>query len=92
MLRLDADGSHGISIDGTTLGSAAQTLVQSMPCGFGGEHTGDGQGMGTERSLPALLEIQLATLGFGIPELLVSTRYAQPSGTNQEGRAHATCP
>ena len=43
MLRLDADGSHAISIDGTTLGSAAQTLVQSMPCGFGGEHRLDVQ-------------------------------------------------
>ena len=25
-------------IDGTTVGPAAQTLVQSMPCGSGGEH------------------------------------------------------
>jgi hypothetical protein len=38
MSRLDADRSDAISIDGTTLGSAAQTLVQSMPCGSGGEH------------------------------------------------------
>ena len=38
MLRLDADDSHAISIDGSTLGSVAQTLVQSMPCGSGGEH------------------------------------------------------
>jgi hypothetical protein len=36
--RLDAAASHTITIDGTTLGSAAQTLVQSMPCGSGGEH------------------------------------------------------
>jgi hypothetical protein len=38
MSRLDAAASHAISIDGTTVGSVAQTLVQSMPCGFGGEH------------------------------------------------------
>jgi len=38
MSRLDADRSDAISIDGTTLGSAAQTLVQSMPCGSAGEH------------------------------------------------------
>jgi hypothetical protein len=38
MSRLDADRSDAISIDGTTLGSAAQTLVQSIPCGSGGEH------------------------------------------------------
>ena len=36
--RLDAATSHAITIDGTTLGSAAQTLVQSMPCGSAGEH------------------------------------------------------
>jgi hypothetical protein len=38
MLRLDADPSHAISIDGTALGSVTQILVQSMPCGSGGEH------------------------------------------------------
>jgi hypothetical protein len=36
--RLDGANSHAITIDGTTLGSAAQTLVQSMPCGSAGEH------------------------------------------------------
>jgi hypothetical protein len=36
--RLDAAASHIITIDGTTVGPAAQTLVQSMPCGSGGEH------------------------------------------------------
>jgi hypothetical protein len=36
--RLDAAASHSISIDGTTLRSVAQTLVQSMPCGSSGEH------------------------------------------------------
>jgi hypothetical protein len=36
--RLDAAGSHAISVDGTTLRSVAQTLVQSMPCGSSGEH------------------------------------------------------
>jgi hypothetical protein len=38
MSRLDAAASHAIVIDGTTLGPAAQSLVQSMPCGSGGEH------------------------------------------------------
>jgi hypothetical protein len=38
MSRLDAAASHAITIDGSTLGSAPQTLVQSMPCGSGGEH------------------------------------------------------
>ena len=38
MSRLDAAPSHAITIDGTTLGPAAQTLVQSMPCGSEGEH------------------------------------------------------
>jgi hypothetical protein len=38
MSRLDAAASHAIAIDGTTLGSAAQIMVQSMPCGSGGEH------------------------------------------------------
>ena len=38
MSRLDAAPSHAITIDGTTIGPAAQTLVQSMPCGSGGEH------------------------------------------------------
>lgn len=36
--RLDAAISHVITIDGTTVGSAAQIFVQSMPCGSGGEH------------------------------------------------------
>jgi hypothetical protein len=38
MSRLDAADSHAITIDGTTVGSAAQTLTQSMPCGSGSEH------------------------------------------------------
>ena len=38
MSRLDAAASHAIAIDGISVGSAAQTLVQSMPCGSGGEH------------------------------------------------------
>jgi hypothetical protein len=38
MLRLDSDGSYGISVDAIALGSSAQTLVQSMPCGSGSEH------------------------------------------------------
>jgi len=38
MSRLDAAASHAIAIDGTTVGPAPQTLVQSMPCGSGGEH------------------------------------------------------
>lgn len=38
MSRLDSDGAYAISVDGSALGSAAQTLVQSMPCGSGGEH------------------------------------------------------
>jgi hypothetical protein len=38
MSRLDAAASHAIAIDGTSVGPAAQTLVQSMPCGSGGEH------------------------------------------------------
>jgi len=36
--RLDGADSHAISIDGTTLGPAAQTLVESMACGSSGEH------------------------------------------------------
>lgn len=36
--RLDAAASHGITIDGTTVGSVAQTLVQFMACGSAGEH------------------------------------------------------
>jgi hypothetical protein len=36
--RLDADNSHAMRIDGTTLGFAEQKLVQSMACGSGGEH------------------------------------------------------
>jgi hypothetical protein len=38
MSRMDAAPSHAIAIDGTTLGYAAQPLVQSMPCGSAGEH------------------------------------------------------
>ena len=38
MSRLDAAASHAISIDGMALGSAPQSLAQSMPCGSGGEH------------------------------------------------------
>ncbi|MDP8980731.1 MAG: hypothetical protein M3O35_09085 [Acidobacteriota bacterium] len=38
MSRMDAASSHAITIDGTTLGSSAQTLVYSMPCGSSGEH------------------------------------------------------
>jgi hypothetical protein len=38
MSRLDAAVSHAIAIDGTTLGLAAQSMVQSMPCGSAGEH------------------------------------------------------
>jgi hypothetical protein len=37
--RLDAAASHSITIDGTIVGSAAQTLVQFMPCGSSGEHS-----------------------------------------------------
>lgn len=36
--RLDATPSHSITIDGIKLGSAPQPLLQSMPCGSGGEH------------------------------------------------------
>jgi hypothetical protein len=35
---LDGAASHAITIDGTTLGSASQPLVQSMQCGSSGEH------------------------------------------------------
>jgi hypothetical protein len=38
MSRLDAASSHAITIDGAALGTSAQTLVQSMPCGSSGEH------------------------------------------------------
>jgi hypothetical protein len=38
MSRLDATSSHVVSIDGTTVGFAAQTLIPSMPCGSAGEH------------------------------------------------------
>jgi len=38
MSRLDSAFTHSITIDGTKLASTAQTLVQSMPCGSGGEH------------------------------------------------------
>jgi hypothetical protein len=38
MARTDATPSHTITIDGTTLGTADQILVQSMSCGSAGEH------------------------------------------------------
>jgi hypothetical protein len=38
MSRLDAAPTHALTIDGTIVDSTAQTLVQSMPCGSGGEH------------------------------------------------------
>ena len=38
MSRLDAAPSHVISVDGTTVGSAPQTLMPSMTCGSFGEH------------------------------------------------------
>ena len=38
MSRLDADISHSIDIDGTTLGQAAQPLAQSILCGSATEH------------------------------------------------------
>ena len=38
MSRLDASPSHGMAIDGISLGTAEQTLVPSMPCGSAGEH------------------------------------------------------
>jgi hypothetical protein len=38
MSRLDSDGSYAIRVDGIALGSAAQTLVQSIPCGSASEH------------------------------------------------------
>jgi hypothetical protein len=38
MSRLDGAPSHAITIDGTTVRSAAETLLQSMPCGSAGEH------------------------------------------------------
>jgi hypothetical protein len=38
MSRPDAAASHAIAIDGITVGSAAQTLAQSMPCGSSSEH------------------------------------------------------
>jgi len=56
------------------------------------KQAGDGQSMGTERSLPALLEIPLAPLGFRIPGLLVPARYAQPPRTDQESCAYVTRP
>ena len=39
MSRLDAAASHAITIDGTTVGFAARTLMQSVPCGSSGEHS-----------------------------------------------------
>jgi len=38
MSRLDGAPSYAITIDGTTVRSAAETLLQSMPCGSAGEH------------------------------------------------------
>jgi hypothetical protein len=38
MSRTDATATHSIAIDGIVLGSAAQFLEQSMPCGLSGEH------------------------------------------------------
>jgi hypothetical protein len=38
MSRLDSDGSYAISIDGITLGSTPQPLLQSMSCDSGSEH------------------------------------------------------
>ncbi len=38
MSRSDAAPSHSITVDGTKLGPAAQTLASSMPCGTVGEH------------------------------------------------------
>jgi hypothetical protein len=38
MSRTSADGSHALAIDGIKLGTAAQPLEQSMPCGSTGEH------------------------------------------------------
>ena len=39
--RTDSAASHNISIDGIPLGSVAQILVQSMPCGSMAEHRMD---------------------------------------------------
>lgn len=38
MSRLGASTSNAIAIDGSTVGFAPKPLVQSMPCGSGGEH------------------------------------------------------
>jgi hypothetical protein len=38
MSRMDGAASHGLAIDGIKLGSAAQILAGSMPCGSFGEH------------------------------------------------------
>jgi|HubBroStandDraft_2_1064218.scaffolds.fasta_scaffold823098_1 hypothetical protein len=43
MSRLDTSASHGIAIDGTAVGSTAQTLEQSMVCGSSGAHRLDMQ-------------------------------------------------
>jgi hypothetical protein len=50
MSRLDSDTSYAISVDGNALGSASQTLVQSMPCDSGSEHRLD---VNVPISLPA---------------------------------------
>jgi len=36
--RLDASTSHALAIDGIDVGSVAQVLAPSMPCGSSGEH------------------------------------------------------
>jgi hypothetical protein len=35
---MDASASHSMAIDGIKLGIASQPLIQSMPCGSGGDH------------------------------------------------------
>ncbi len=38
MTRLDADPSHTIAVDGTTVSSAPQVFAQGMLCGTSGDH------------------------------------------------------
>src|SRR5271165_6926498 len=38
MSRQDASSSHAMAIDGMSLGTSEQILMQSMPCGSQGEH------------------------------------------------------
>ena len=38
MARLDAASTHALTIDGTTVRSSPQTLLQFMACGSAGEH------------------------------------------------------